>query len=251
MTFRIDIITVFPEYLRPLELSLVGKAQREDRLSVTVHDLRDWTSDRHRTVDDAPYGGGPGMVMRPDVFGQAIDQIMAGDGGADDGDDAERAPTLLVPTPSGTPLTQVMAADLAVSPAQHLIIACGRYEGIDSRVVAHYCTRMPVVEFSIGDLVVAGGEVAALVVVEAVARLLPGVLGNEASAPDDSFSPQRSGAPLEGPIFTRPPVWQDLAVPEVLRSGDHGAIAQWRAEQSRERTRAMRPDLLNTELRAD
>lgn len=246
---RVDIITVFPDYLAPLQLSLVGKARREGLLQVEVHDLRAWTSDRHRTVDDSPYGGGPGMVMRPDILGLAIDELWRADvtPQAQAAEATPRQPTLLVPTPSGTPLTQAMAVELAHH-AHHLIIACGRYEGIDARVVAHYATQLPVVEFSIGDVVVAGGEVAALVVVEAVARLLPGVLGNEVSARDDSFAPERAGAPLEGPVFTRPPVWRELAVPEVLLSGDHGAIATWRAEQSVARTRAMRPELLADEV---
>lgn len=246
---RVDIITVFPDYLAPLQLSLVGKAQREGLLQVEVHDLRGWTSDRHRTVDDSPYGGGPGMVMRPDVFGRAIDDFrQAGNTAPPDAvgtmSQTPAPPTLLVPTPSGTPLTQAVAADL-VRQTSHLIIACGRYEGIDSRVVTHFAAHMPVLEFSIGDVVVAGGEVAALVVVEAVARLLPGVLGNEASAADDSFAAGRNGAPLEGPVYTRPPLWQGLSVPEVLRSGDHAAIARWRAEQSLARTWAMRPELLD------
>lgn len=232
---RIDIVTTFPDYLTPLELSLVGKARRAGILEVHAHDLRQWAQDRHRTVDDAPYGGGPGMVMRADVWGSAIDAIIAdGEPGA--------TPTLVIPTPSGLPFSQPRANDLATM--DWLIVACGRYEGIDARVAAHYRTVLPVLELSIGDVVLAGGEVAALVLVEAVARLLPGVLGNEASAPDDSFAPGRPGAALEGPVFTRPPTWRGLAVPSVLLSGDHGAVERWRIERSADRTRRMRPDLL-------
>lgn len=232
---RIDVVTIFPDYLSPLELSLVGKARRTGTLEVHTHDLRDWTQDRHRTVDDSPYGGGPGMVMRADVWGAAIDAIIAGGGPG-------VTPTLVIPTPSGVPFTQPAAHDLAAR--DWLIVACGRYEGIDARVAAHYRSVLPVLELSIGDVVLAGGEAAALVLVEAVARLLPGVLGNEASAPDDSFAPGRPGAALEGPVFTRPPVWRGLAVPGVLLSGDHGAVQRWRIERSAERTRRMRPDLL-------
>lgn len=232
---RVDIITIFPDYLSPLELSLVGKARRAGILDVHVHDLRSWATDRHRTVDDSPYGGGPGMVMRPDVWGAALDAVRAlGPVGG--------SATLVIPTPSGRPFTQPRAQELSASP--WLIIACGRYEGIDARVAAHYREVMPVIEFSVGDVVLAGGEAAALVMVEATARLLPGVLGNEASAPDDSFAPGRSGAALEGPVFTRPPVWRGLTVPDVLLSGDHGAVARWRNERSADRTRRMRPDLV-------
>lgn len=232
---KLDVITIFPDYLRPLGLSIVGRAQREGQVQIAVHDLRQWATDVHRTVDDSPYGGGPGMVMRADVWGDAIDAVVGDDGQAE-------PPTLVIPTPSGRKFDQQMAQDFA--DRRRLVFACGRYEGIDSRVAAHFTEQMPVAEISVGDVVLAGGEVAALMVIEAVVRLLPGVLGNESSAGDDSFAPGRDGGLLEGPVFTRPPQWRGLDVPPVLLSGDHGAIADWRAEQSRQRTAAMRPDLL-------
>ncbi|MCB0914434.1 MAG: tRNA (guanosine(37)-N1)-methyltransferase TrmD [Actinobacteria bacterium] len=241
---RIDILTVFPEYLAPLSLSLVGKARRNGTVSVDIHDLRDWTHDRHRTVDDAPYGGGPGMVMRADVWGEAIDAVLAVDSTRFDSDTAEAQPVLVIPTPSGRRFTQSVAADLAG--AGRLVIACGRYEGIDARVAEHYRERMRVEELSVADVVVAGGEVAALLITEAIVRLLPGVLGNALSAEDDSFAPSRpADGALEGPVYTRPPVWRGLPVPAVLTSGDHEAVRSWRVEQSRTRTAAMRPDLLD------
>lgn len=234
---RIDVLSIFPEYLAPLQLSLVGKAQRTGVLDVAVHDLRDWAHDRHRTVDDTPYGGGPGMVMRADVWGEALDDVIGSD-----------SPTLVIPTPSGWPFDQPLAADLAAR--SRLVFACGRYEGIDARVAEHYAQRLPVLECSVGDVVLAGGEVAALLMVEAIARLLPGVLGNEASAPDDSFAPDRAGAALEGPSYTRPQLWRGLEVPAVLRSGDHGAVRRWRVEQSWARTARVRPELLPGDERA-
>lgn len=234
---RIDIVSIFPEYLAPLRLSLVGKAVESGTIALHVHDLRDWTHDRHRTVDDTPYGGGPGMVMSPTPWGEALDSIRA--------QDAAVAPLLVVPTPSGRRFTQPVAQHLSGVP--WLVIACGRYEGIDARVMAHYATRPDwagVTELSVGDVVLAGGEAAALVMVEAVARLLPGVLGNEASFADDSFASGEMSSRLEGPVFTKPPVWRDLEVPQILLSGHHGRIADWRSQQSLDRTRAMRPDLL-------
>ncbi len=227
---QLDVISIFPEYLAPLRLSLVGKAIERGTLDLRVHDLRDQTEDVHRTVDDSPYGGGPGMVMKPEPWGRAL----AGLTGPSD----VPVPRLVVPTPSGRPFTQELAAQLSTEP--WLAFACGRYEGIDARVVEHARKTMVVDEVSIGDYVLAGGEVAVLVIVEAVARLLPGVLGNELSHQDDSF---QTGL-LEGPSYTRPVVWEGLEVPEVLRSGDHAAIARWRHEQALERTRAHRPDLL-------
>lgn len=246
---RIDILTIFPEYLAPLELSLVGRAVADGLIDLQVADLRHWASDRHRTVDDAPYGGGPGMVMRPDVWGTALDDVLAAhaspaaplEHGLDD--DVARS-VLVIPTPSGQRLTQSMVAEFAQ--LDRIVVACGRYEGIDARVAQHYRSRLPVFEVSLADVVFAGGEVVALALVEAVARLLPGVLGNESSAVDDSFAPDRdpeAGA-LEAPVFTRPPQWRGLEVPEVLRSGDHGAIRAWRAAQSRARTAEVRPDLV-------
>jgi tRNA (guanine37-N1)-methyltransferase len=239
---RIDVVTIFGEYLAPLRLSLVGRAIADGLIDLAVHDLRDFTHDRHRTVDDAPYGGGPGMVMRPEPWGEALRHVLAL------GDPA--APVrLVVPTPSGRPFTQATADAWSVEP--RLVFACGRYEGIDARVVpwARGLTaggRAVVVdEVSIGDYVLAGAEAAVLVMVEAVARLVPGVLGNEASHADDSFAAGGMEGLLEGPVFTRPPVWEGLAVPEVLTSGDHAAVARWRREQSLERTRVVRPDLLD------
>jgi tRNA (guanine37-N1)-methyltransferase len=232
---QVDVVTIFPEYLAPLGGSLLGKAQQRGLLDVRVHDLRTWTTDVHRTVDDSPYGGGPGMVMKPEPWGQALDAVLAGGGPA-------KAPLLLVPSPSGRRLDQRLAAELATEP--WLAFACGRYEGIDSRVLEDAAERMRVLEVSLGDYVLAGGEVAVLVVVEAVARLLPGVLGNPESVVDDSFAAGSMQALLEGPVFTRPPVWRGRAVPDVLLSGDHAAIARWRQEQARARTAARRPDLL-------
>lgn len=230
----VDVVTIFPEYLAPLRLSLLGKAAERGLLQVRVHDLRDWATDVHRTVDDTPYGGGPGMVMKPEPWGRALDDVVAMGGPAD-------APLLVVPTPSGRPFTQALAADLATEP--WLLFACGRYEGIDARVLEDAATRLPVLELSLGDYVLAGGEAAVLVVVEAVARLLPGVLGNAGSAGDDSFAPGAMRDLVEGPVYTRPPVWRGRAVPGVLLSGDHGAVARWRADQALARTRERRPDL--------
>jgi tRNA (guanine37-N1)-methyltransferase len=228
---RIDVVTIFPEYLAPLDLSLVGKARETGLLDLRVHDLRSWAVDRHRTVDDTPIGGGAGMVMRPDVWGEALDALL--------GEPAEGA-ELALPTPSGEPLTQRTAERLATVP--RLVVACGRYEGIDARVVEHYRARgFPVAEYSIGDYVLAGGEVAALVLVEAVTRLLPGVVGNPESLVEESHS---AAGLLEYPVYTRPPVWRDLAVPEVLLSGHHGRIARWRRDRALERTARRRPDLL-------
>ena len=221
---RVDVVTIFPEYLAPLELSLIGRARATGLVEVTVHDLRQWTHDVHRTVDDTPYGGGPGMVMRPEPWGEALDALPAG--------------RLVVPSPAGVPFTQRLAHSLAGEP--HLIFACGRYEGIDQRVLDHAAGRMPVTEVSLGDYVLFGGEVAVLVIMEAVVRLLPGVLGNAESLVDESHA----DGLLEAPGYTKPPVWRDLAVPEILRSGDHGRIARWRRDQALLRTAARRPDLL-------
>lgn len=231
---RIDIVSIFPDYLAPLGLSLVGKARDAGLLDVRVHDLRDYATDKHRSVDDTPYGGGPGMVMMPEPWGAALDDIRAS---------STANPLLIVPTPSGYRFDQAMAGEM--STADHLVIACGRYEGIDARIAEHYAALedwVGVREVSIGDYVLAGGEAAALVMVEAVARMIPGVLGNSDSAADDSFS-KSEGPALEGPVFTKPPSWRDLQVPEVLLSGDHGRIAAWRDEQAQRRTHERRPDL--------
>ncbi len=197
---RIDVITIFPRYFEPLREGLLGKAIDRGLIELTVHDLRNWTHDVHRAVDDAPYGGGPGMVMRPQVWGDALDVVCAG----------EHPPRLVVPTPAGRPFTQAIAAELVAEP--WLVFACGRYEGIDQRVIDDAAERVVVDEISIGDYVLVGGEAAVLVMVEAIARLLPGVLGNPASATQDSFS----DGLLEGPCYTRPEVWRNREVPAVL-----------------------------------
>jgi tRNA (guanine37-N1)-methyltransferase len=225
---RVDVVSIFPEYLEgPLRVSLLGKAVERGLLDVHLHDLRTWTTDRHRTVDDTPYGGGAGMVMRPEPWGLALDELVP-DGGA----------RLVVPSPAGRPFTQELAEELAAEP--RLVFGCGRYEGIDQRVVSWAAQRMPVDEVSIGDYVLAGGEAAVLVIVEAVARLLPGFLGNPESLTEESHS----GGLLEYPVYTRPPSWHGLDVPGVLLSGDHGAVARWRRDESLRRTAARRPDLL-------
>ncbi|NVI91940.1 tRNA (guanosine(37)-N1)-methyltransferase TrmD [Actinomadura sp. BRA 177] len=331
---KIDIVTIFPEYFAPLELSLLGKARRAGLLDVRVHDLRDWTHDRHRTVDDTPYGGGPGMVMKPTPWGEALDTLIpplpssktppsstpsgstypggASSGGAYPGGAPSRGaypgganpggaasggpqpsnahqdganpggtylnpggassgsapvgdsspggassgvtaslgeaaeagvvPRLIIPTPSGRPFTQADAVRYAAEP--RLVFACGRYEGIDSRVAEEARTRMPVDEVSLGDFVLAGGEVAVMVMVEAIGRLLPGVLGNADSVADDSFAPGAMESLLEGPVYTKPPVWRDRPVPDVLLSGNHGAIARWRRDEALRRTVRHRPELL-------
>lgn len=235
---RIDVVTIFPEYLAPLGVSLIGKAAERGVLEIRTHDLRQWTSDVHRTVDDTPYGGGPGMVMKPGPWGDALDAITA----KPLPESPEIAPTLVVPTPSGRPFTQAKAAELAER--SWLIFACGRYEGIDRRVIEAAADRMPVEELSLGDYVLAGGEVAVLVMVEAIGRLLPGVLGNADSARDDSFAAGAMESLLEGPVYTKPAQWRGRAVPEILTSGNHGAIARWRRDQALARTAANRPELL-------
>lgn len=233
---RIDILTIFPDYLSPLELSLVGKARQSGLLDLHVHDLREWTTDRHRTVDDTPFGGGAGMVMRPDVWGTALDAVLADDGPASGGD-----VVLLVPTPAGEVFTQRTAEELAG--AARIVIACGRYEGIDARVAEHYA-RQPgttVREVSIGDYVLNGGEVAALAMVEAVARLLPGVVGNPESLVEESHG---TAGLLEYPGYTKPAQWRGHDVPGVLTSGHHAKVARWRRDQALRRTAQRRPELL-------
>ena len=229
---RIDIVTIFPEYFGVLDVSLLGKARERELIDVRIHDLRTWTDDVHRTVDDAPYGGGPGMVMRAEPWARAVDEIVPTD---------VDPPLLVVPTPSGRPFDQRAAVRYAERP--WLVFACGRYEGIDARFVEYAAQRLPVEEVTIGDYVLAGGEVATIVVVEAVTRLLPGVVGNEQSVTDDSFGPGSMAELVEGPVYTRPATWRGRSVPEVLLSGDHASIAQWRKEQARARTTANRPDL--------
>jgi tRNA (guanine37-N1)-methyltransferase len=232
---RIDVISIFPDYLEPLRLSLPGKAQQAGLLDLRVHDLRDWTHDRHRTVDDTPYGGGAGMVMRPEPWGEALDAVTDDDTGT-----RAREPVLVVPSPAGEPFSQRVAEELATRP--WLVFACGRYEGIDARVVEHARARMPVRELSVGDYVLNGGEAAALVITEAVVRLLPGFMGNPESLSEESHG---AAGLLEYPLYTKPPVWRGLEVPAVLLSGDHGAIARWRHDQSLRRTTDRRPDLLH------
>jgi tRNA (guanine37-N1)-methyltransferase len=234
---RLDVLTIFPEYLEPLNVSLVGKARARGRLDVRVHDLRAWTHDRHNTVDDTPYGGGPGMVMKTGPWGEALDDVLA-----DGYEHGAHRPALVVPTPSGRPFTQELAVHLSEQP--WLIFTPARYEGIDRRVTDEYATRLPVHEVSIGDYVLAGGEAPVLVIIEAVARLLPGVLGNAESHRDDSFAPGAMAALLEGPVYTKPPEWRGHAIPEVLLSGHHGRIARWRRDQALRRTAAHRPDLI-------
>jgi len=224
---RIDIVTIFPAFFDVLDVSLIGKARGTGLLDVRVHDLRDWTHDRHRTVDDTPYGGGAGMVMKPEPWGEALDEILAPDA------------VLVVPTPSGEVFTQATARELAGE--QQLVFACGRYEGIDQRVIDYYAARGRVRLVSIGDYVLNGGEVAAMAMIEAVGRLIPGVVGNPESLVEESHELGM----LEYPIYTKPAEWRGLAVPDVLLSGHHGKVAEWRREQSLERTRERRPDLLD------
>ncbi|MEJ7651532.1 MAG: tRNA (guanosine(37)-N1)-methyltransferase TrmD [Nakamurella sp.] len=244
---RFDIITIFGEYLTPLRESLLGKAIGAGTMTVGIHDLRRWTHDVHRAVDDAPYGGGPGMVMKPDVWWTALQDVLAdpsSPGTADDGPGNDPAPagpaTLIVPTPAGERFTQATAAELVR--AERLVFACGRYEGIDQRFVERAASVMPVRELSIGDYVLAGGEVAVLVIIEAIARLIPGVLGNPDSAVDDSFGTGIPGL-VEAPSYTRPPAFDGLQVPEVLRGGNHAAIVRHRRDESLRRTFRNRPDL--------
>lgn len=288
---RVDIVTIFPDYFGlpgggsgaaglagtlgapgtpgrsgtpgvsgPLGVSLIGKAAARGDIDFRVHDLRQWATDVHRTVDDTPFGGGPGMVMKADVWGAALDSVLAGATGATGAAGTTAAAgerpggavpaRLVVPTPSGVPFTQDLAAAYAMEP--HLVFACGRYEGIDARVVSDARSRMTVDEVSIGDYVLAGGEAAVVVIVEAVCRLLPGVLGNEQSVADDSFGGGGGGGGgggamrglLEGPVYTRPRSWRGQEVPAVLLSGDHAAIARWQRDEALRRTAAIRPDLI-------
>ena len=223
---RIDIVTIFPEFFSVLDVSLLGKARQSGILDLGVHDLRDFTHDRHRTVDDTPYGGGAGMVMKPGPWGEALDSILGPES------------IVIFPSPAGERFTQSIARELSTAP--HLVIGCGRYEGIDQRVVDYAATRATVRELSLGDYVLNGGEVAAMAMVEAIGRLVPGVVGNPESLDEESHE----DGLLEYPSFTKPAEWRGLAVPPVLTSGNHGAIATWRHEQQLERTRRVRPDLL-------
>lgn len=228
---RIDIVTIFPEFFATLDVSLLGKARQSGLIQTHVHDLRDVTTDKHRTVDDTPYGGGAGMVMKPEPWGDTLDAILA------DPESSQR-PVLIVPSPAGEPFTQAVAKEF--SREEQLIFACGRYEGIDQRVSDHFATRMTVRPISLGDYVLNGGEVASLAMIEAIGRLIPGMVGN----PDSLVEESHEDGLLEYPSYTKPAVWRDLEVPEVLLSGNHAAIAAWRHEQKLERTKLIRPDLL-------
>ncbi|NUS41456.1 MAG: tRNA (guanosine(37)-N1)-methyltransferase TrmD [Terrabacter sp.] len=227
---RIDIVTIFPSFFDVLDLSLLGKARQSGLIDVRTHDLREHTHDRHRTVDDTPYGGGAGMVMKPEPWGEALDAIVG---------DAASDALLVVPSPAGEPFTQALARELAAE--EHLVFACGRYEGIDQRVVDHYAGRMRVRLISLGDYVLNGGEVAVMAMIEAAGRLVPGVVGNPESLVEESHE----DGLLEYPSYTKPASWRGLDVPPVLLSGNHGAIAAWRHEQQVERTRRVRPELLD------
>ena len=236
---RIDIVSIFPGYFDALELSLLGKAKQRGLIEVGVHDLRDAAHDRHRTVDDTPTGGGAGMVMKPEPWGEALDGILEAEG-------ADPDPLIIFPSPAGEVFTQRMARELAGE--RHLVFGCGRYEGIDQRVFEEYGSRARVKLVSIGDYVLNGGEVATIAMIEAIARLIPGVVGNPESLVEESH--EEDGL-LEYPSYTKPAEWRGRAVPPVLLSGNHAAIAEWRREQSIERTRAGRPELLPRELRGE
>lgn len=225
---QIDIVTIFPEFFNVLDVSLMGKARQRGIVDLDVHDLRGFTTDRHKTVDDTPYGGGAGMVMKAEPWGLALDDIVAADGSS----------TVIFPSPSGAVFTQAMARELADH--KHLVFACGRYEGIDARVPEYARTVADVREISLGDYVLNGGEVATTAMIEAIARLIPGMVGNPASLSEESHE----DGLLEYPNYTKPSVWRDYEVPDVLLSGNHAHISQWRRDQAVERTRAVRPELL-------
>jgi tRNA (guanine37-N1)-methyltransferase len=227
---RIDVVTIFPSFFDVLEVSLLGKARGRGLLDIRVHDLRDHAHDRHRTVDDTPYGGGAGMVMKPEPWGLVLDEIAA---------DADVRPVFVFPSPAGERFTQSTARELADVP--HLVFGCGRYEGIDERVFSYAATLGEVRLISLGDYVLNGGEVAAMAMIEAIARLVPGVVGNPESLVEESHE----DGLLEYPSYTKPAVWRGYDVPDVLLSGHHGKVAQWRREQQLERTRLRRPDLLD------
>ncbi len=229
---RIDVVSIFPEYLAPLELSLIGKARQDGILELNVHDLRSFTTDRHRTVDDTPYGGGAGMVMKPEPWAQALESVAAAASG-------ERRPVLVVPSPAGERFTQATAYELAEE--EQLVFACGRYEGIDERVIEWAADHFTVRPVSLGDYVLNGGEVAVLAMVEAIGRLLPGVVGNPESLVEESHS----DGLLEYPVYTKPSSWRDRDVPDILLSGNHGKIARWRRHEQFRRTAERRPDLLD------
>ncbi|MFN4848230.1 MAG: tRNA (guanosine(37)-N1)-methyltransferase TrmD [Rhodoluna sp.] len=226
---KIQAVTIFPEFFDVLDISLLGKAQEQNILDFSAVNLRDYTHDKHRTVDDSPYGGGAGMLMKAEPWGEALDELLAKDGST----------VLVVPTPAGELFNQELAAELATK--EHIVFACGRYEGIDQRVFDWAATKSEMKMISLGDYVLNGGEVAALAMIEAIARLIPGVIGNAESLVEESHS----NGLLEYPSYTKPAIWRDLEVPEVLRSGNHAEIAKWRLEQAIERTKRIRPDLLD------
>lgn len=234
---RIDVLSIFPEYLAALDLSLIGKARRDGLLQVNVGDLRDYTADRHRTVDDTPYGGGAGMVMKPEPWALALEDVMSQASAGDPAIGARR-PVLVVPSPAGQVFTQAVAQEL--SERDHLVFACGRYEGIDERVIEWAQKSFEVRPMSLGDYVLNGGEVAVLAMVEAIGRLVPGVIGNPESLVEESHS----DGLLEYPVYTKPATWREQGIPDVLLSGHHGQIAHWRRDQQLRRTSARRPDLL-------
>ncbi|GAB3568911.1 tRNA (guanosine(37)-N1)-methyltransferase TrmD [Arthrobacter alkaliphilus] len=237
---RIDVVSIFPEYLAPLELSLIGKARQDGLLELNVHDLRTFTTDKHRTVDDTPYGGGAGMVMKPEPWAQALESIAAAGGADTEGGShgPTKKPVLIVPSPAGERFNQALACELAEE--EQLVFACGRYEGIDERVMEWAAGHFTVRPLSLGDYVLNGGEVAVLAMVEAIGRLLPGVVGNPESLVEESHS----DGLLEYPVYTKPSSWRDREVPAVLLSGNHGKIAQWRRHEQFRRTAERRPDLL-------
>ncbi len=226
---RIDAISIFPDFFKALDLSLLGKARDKELISFEAHDLRNWTYDKHRTVDDTPYGGGAGMLMKPEPWGEALDAILPADGSA----------TVIFTSPAGEVFNQQIAQEL--SSESHIVFACGRYEGIDQRVVEYAQTKAKVRLLSIGDYVLNGGEVAAIAMTEAIVRLIPGVIGNAESLVEESHS----DGLLEYPSYTKPASWRGFDVPEVLLSGNHALIAKWRHQQQVERTRRVRPDLLD------
>lgn len=243
---RYDVVTIFPEYLEPLKLSLLGKAREKGLVDLHLHDLRDYTFDRHRTVDDTPYGGGAGMVMKPEPWGLALDEVLAAsplktateDSAEGTDPAADTRPLLIVPSPAGAVFDQAMAYELAEE--KHIVFAPARYEGIDERVLDWAQEDFRVMPVSLGDYVLYGGEVAVMAMIEAITRLIPGAMGNPASLEEESHT----GGLLEYPVYTKPAVWRDREVPEVLLSGNHGAIARWRRDRQIERTLERRPDLL-------
>lgn len=224
---RIDAISIFPQFFDVLDISLLGKAKAQDLLEVKIHDLRDFTDDKHRTVDDTPFGGGAGMLMKAEPWGQALDSVMTPE------------TIVIFPSPAGELFKQATAQEL--SKANHLVFACGRYEGIDQRVVDYATSKAKVRLVSLGDYVLNGGEVAAVAIIEAIARLIPGVIGNADSLTEESHS----DGLLEYPSYTKPSTWRGLEVPEVLLGGNHAEIAKWRKAKALERTQQVRPELLD------